>query len=173
MKAATLQLACIMDHLLTQHVTRISPLTCTLIINITNPRSLIGPTWTNNKFRIVKFVAESIWPVVGCVVNCVSPNLEKVLRVIVVRCEGGRGKSMVEGVRSDVAGSGLFNNLNSYPNWRKLSTHRGIRCRGQGTNPNNCGQLSKKLKICGIKKRRRVFEKWPWIPTTANAIPLK
>lgn len=92
---------------------RISTLTCTLIINITSPRSVIGPAWNSKKLRIVKFVAESICPVVGCIVNCVSRNLANILRVIVVRREGGRGKSVVEGVRSEVAGSGLFDNLSS------------------------------------------------------------
>jgi hypothetical protein len=30
-----------------------------------------------------------------------------------------------------------------------------------------------KLKIWGMKNRRRVFEKWAWIPTTANAMPAR
>lgn len=148
--------------------------TCTPIISNTNPRSLTGPTWTSKKLRMVKLVAESIWFVFGWVVSCVSRNVEKSLRDIVVRREGGRAKSIVEGVRSAVVGLGLYNILSStLLKCGKPNTHRGIRCLGHGTSPNNCGQLSRKLNTCGIKNKSSVFEKWPWIPTTANAMPLK
>lgn len=48
----------------------------------------------------------------------------------------------------------------------------GTRWRGQGTKPNSWGHESTKLKICGRKKSRSVFEKCACIPTTAKAMPV-
>ena len=149
--------------------------TWTAIINITKPRSLVGPICTSRKFRMVRLVAERIWPVVGCVVSCVSRRTDNVFRVNVARRDGGRGKSVVEGTRRALEGSRLAGCPRSAPEHRgsAAGAHRGSRCLGQGTSPKSCGQLSKKLKICGMKKSRSVLEKWPWTPTTAKAIPLK
>ena len=52
-------------------------------------------------------------------------------------------------------------------------TYLGTRCLGHGTRPNSCGQESRKLKICGMKNSKSVFEKCACIPTTANAIPAR
>jgi hypothetical protein len=81
----------------------------------------------------------------------------------VVRPDGGWGKSAKEAVKWDVVRLRLDCRilLNIAKKSKCNLAHRGNRCLGHGTRPNNCGQLRRKLNICGMKNSSRVLEKCP------------
>jgi hypothetical protein len=74
----------------------------------------------------------------------------------------------VEGTRCT-----LYESVTEKDRGERTGTHTGRRCRGQGTSLKSWGVEYRKLRIWGMKKRRRVLEKWPRMPTTAKVMPAK
>lgn len=128
---------------------------CKVVMPITTLSSLIGPIFTIHKLRIVRLLHSVITPS-PLLQTCTKPNFSSVVNMSAIYHFGGFGNSARDA------------SIN--PVWTRK---RGSLWRGQGMRWNSCGAEYKKLKICGINKRRRVFEKWPSIPTTAKVMPAK
>ena len=128
---------------------------CITKSSIANLSSPFGPNHTSHRFRIVKFVLSVICPS-GLVVTRKRCRWCSRFKNVATIGLGGCCHSVTEGSIKPV---------------RALK--RGRRWRGHGIRRSSCGAEYMKLKICGMNRRRRVLEKCPRIPTTANTIPAK
>lgn len=130
---------------------------CSDNISMASRSSLIGPNQTNHKFRMVRFVDSTIWPV-SLVLTWIKGRgrLVKSFKTHVTNLDGGCCHDVTDGSSKPERG-----------------LKRGSRCRGQGITRNNWGEEYRKLSICGMNNRSNVLLKCPRMPTMANTIPAK